>query len=385
MSPMDPMQRDHTEHQDFPWTINVADHPPRTESAQYKASRKLMRTLVATTDGEWPFVPGPGSAGYEDHHGGGVWVSDHDGWLCVLLPLGIEWSAQFCAAPEKVDRIRRCAARVVSAFPDTLPGYAALGYDDGERLLGTPIRTAGQVAEWTDSIFNASVPLPRGPHSGVLPNAAGYHHYPKPIVDIDHFRRDDFELFVTDERGLPVVVVPLAPAARATAGSACWPPMPPRPTRSAWSARWHGPPSRSGTGQSCSPTTLWRGRRSDTSRTEPAIDSEPGVTSGRTGPAQPRRERQQPHGDRRTGRRQQRQRGDAAELCDACPCPCPCPCPRPYQPEGARRRLRRRWWVDVPAEDLADELAQRCTSLRPPDPTNDRDATRADVRDMFGT
>ncbi|WP_405717741.1 DUF6424 family protein [Streptomyces sp. NBC_01537] len=211
MSPMDPMQRDHTEHQDFPWTINVADHPPRTESAQYKASRKLMRTLVATTDGEWPFVPGPGSAGYEDHHGGGVWVSDHDGWLCVLLPLGIEWSAQFCAAPEKVDRIRRCAARVVSAFPDTLPGYAALGYDDGERLLGTPIRTAGQVAEWTDSIFNASVPLPRGPHSGVLPNAAGYHHYPKPIVDIDHFRRDDFELFVTDERGLPVVVVPLAP------------------------------------------------------------------------------------------------------------------------------------------------------------------------------
>jgi hypothetical protein len=214
---MDPLPRDHTEHQDFPWTISVADHPPRTESAQYRASRKLMRTLVATTDGEWPFAPapapapGPGSAGYEDHHGGGVWVKDPDGWLCVLLPLGIEWSAQFCAAPEKVDRIRRCAARVVGAFPDTLPGYAALGYDDGERLLGTPIRTAGQVAEWTDSIFNASVPLPRGPHSGVLPTAAGYHHYPKPIVDIDHFRRDDFELFVTDERGLPVVVVPLAP------------------------------------------------------------------------------------------------------------------------------------------------------------------------------
>ncbi|WP_275042010.1 DUF6424 family protein [Streptomyces natalensis] len=197
---------EHGEHEDFPWTISVADHPPRSESSQYRASRKLMVKLVGTTD-DWAFAPGP----YQDHHGGGVWVKDSDGWLCLLLPLGIEWSAQFCADPAKVDRIRRCAVRVVGAFPDTLPGYESFGYDDGQRLLDTPIETAEQVAEWTDSIFNASVPLPAGTHSGVLPKSAGYHHYPKPIVDIDHFRYDDFELFVTDEEGRSVAVVPLSP------------------------------------------------------------------------------------------------------------------------------------------------------------------------------
>jgi hypothetical protein len=67
------------------------------------------------------------------------------------------------------------------------------------------------VAAWTDSIFNASVPLPPGPHSGVLPKGAGYHHYPKPIVDIDHFRFDDFQLFVVDSAGRPAVVVPVSP------------------------------------------------------------------------------------------------------------------------------------------------------------------------------
>jgi hypothetical protein len=45
----------------------------------------------------------------------------------------------------------------------------------------------------------------------VLPKGAGYHHYPKPIVDIDHFRFDDFQLFVTDADGLPAVVVPVGP------------------------------------------------------------------------------------------------------------------------------------------------------------------------------
>ncbi|GAA3169036.1 MULTISPECIES: DUF6424 family protein [Streptomyces] len=196
----------HPEHEDFPWTISVADHPPRTESPQYQASRKLMGKLVGTTD-DWAFAPGP----YQDHHGGGVWVKDSDGWLCLFLPLGIEWSAQFCADPAKVDHVRRCAARVVGAFPDTLPGYASFGYDDGQRLLDNPIETAAQVAEWTDSIFNASVPLPAGTHSGVLPKSAGYHHYPKPIVDIDHFRYDDFTLFVTDDSGRPAVVVPVSP------------------------------------------------------------------------------------------------------------------------------------------------------------------------------
>jgi hypothetical protein len=196
----------HPEHEDFPWLIAVVDHPPRTESAAYARSRDLMRKIVsATTD--W-ILAGPS---YQDHHGGSVWVKDTHGWLCMQLPLGIEWSAQFCADPAKVDQLRQYAARVVAAFPETLPGYQSLGYSDGDRVLATSIEDAAGVAEWTDSIFNASLPLPAAAHTGILPTAAGYHHYPKPIIDIDHFRYADFQLFVSDPAGLPAVVVPVSP------------------------------------------------------------------------------------------------------------------------------------------------------------------------------
>lgn len=196
----------HPEHEDFPWMIAVVDHPKRSDSPGYVRSRALMQKLVATTT-DWPFV----GDSYQDHHGGSVWVQDATGWLCLQLPLGIEWSAQFCADPAKVDQLRRYARRVVAAFPLTVPGYEALGYAGARSLLDTVILDAAAVHLWTDSIFNASMPLPAGAHSGVLPKAAGYHHYPKPIVDIDHFRYDDFVLFVRDPAGLPAVVVPVSP------------------------------------------------------------------------------------------------------------------------------------------------------------------------------
>ncbi len=151
--------------------------------------------------------PGP----FEDHHGGGIWVKDDTGWLCLTLPLGIKWSAQFCADPTKVDRLRQLTSRVAAGFPSTLPGYVQAGYSAGEQLLTTTITTADDVAAWTDSIFNASLPLPLETHTGVPPAGAGYHHYPKPIVDIDHFRYDDFQPFVTGPAGRPAVVVPVAP------------------------------------------------------------------------------------------------------------------------------------------------------------------------------
>jgi hypothetical protein len=196
----------HTQHEDFPWMIAIVDHPPRRDSARYTRSRTLMRKIVATT-ADWILA----GSDYQDHHGGSVWVLDGDGWLCLQLPLGIEWSAQFCADPAKVDRLRRYAARVVAAFPRTLAGYESFGYHDGAALLETPVSDSAGVAAWTDSIFNASLPLPARVHTGVLPKGAGYHHYPKPIVDIDHFRYDDFTLFVTDGSGLPAVVVPVSP------------------------------------------------------------------------------------------------------------------------------------------------------------------------------
>ena len=200
------MTSTHPEKEDHPWVIAVVDHPQRTDSPAYTHSCALMHRLVATTT-DWVLS---GDA-YEDHHGGSVWVKDQQGWLCVQLPLGIEWSAQFCADPAKVDLLRQYARRVVTAFPATLPGYVSFGYHDGESLLNTPITDAPGVAAWTDSIFNASYPLPVGMHTGTLPQAAGYHHYPKPIVDIDHFRFGDFQLFVTDSAGLPAAVVPVSP------------------------------------------------------------------------------------------------------------------------------------------------------------------------------
>jgi Family of unknown function (DUF6424) len=196
----------HPRSEDFPWMIAVVDHPDRRDSPAYVHSRTLMRKLVATTP-DWVLA----GESYQDHHGGAVWVKDGEGWMCLQLPLGIEWSAQFCADPAKVDRLRRYAARVVAAFPETLPGYQALGYSDARSVLETPVVDAAGVAAWTDSIFNASLPLPAAMHTGVLPTGAGYHHYPKPIVDIDHFRYDDFHLFVTDAAGLPAVVVPVSP------------------------------------------------------------------------------------------------------------------------------------------------------------------------------
>lgn len=196
----------HTRSEDFPWTIAVVDHPPRKNSAHYRASRALMNTLVRTVE-DWPFAPGP----YEDHLGGALWLRDETGWICLQTPLGIEWSATFCADPQKIDLMRRQARRILAAFPATLPGYLELGYTRAEATLEREISTQEHVADWADSIFNASMPLPRGAHAGVLPKGAGYHHYPKPILDIDHFRYHDFQLFVTDPEGYAAAVLPVAP------------------------------------------------------------------------------------------------------------------------------------------------------------------------------
>ena len=38
----------HSQHEDFPWTIAIVDHPPRKDSAGYVASRRLINHLAAT-------------------------------------------------------------------------------------------------------------------------------------------------------------------------------------------------------------------------------------------------------------------------------------------------------------------------------------------------
>ncbi len=194
----------HPESENYSWTMEVRNHPARTKSAAYRRSHTLMTKLVDLSQ-PW-FL---GDAPYEDHHGGGIWVKDGKGWFLITGMAGIEWSAQFCADPAKVDLLRQHTNRVVAGFPDTLPGYAELGYSEAAAVLSTRITTAKHLAAWTDSIFNASVPMPATLHTGALPSWAGYHHYPKPIVNIQLFKHDDFTLFVSDTDGTRVAVTPV--------------------------------------------------------------------------------------------------------------------------------------------------------------------------------
>ena len=53
------------------------------------------------------------------------------------------------------------------------------------------------------------MPLRSGDHSGVLPQAAGEHHYPLPVKAADFFRYDDFRLWVTLPDGTHAAVAPV--------------------------------------------------------------------------------------------------------------------------------------------------------------------------------
>jgi hypothetical protein len=199
-TPPTPGGGQHTEHEDQPWTVNIPNHPPRADSPEYVKSRALMNQMAKGVAGFYY-----GAEPYQDHHGGGLWLKDANGWFMVRNMAGIEWSAQFCADPKKVDQLRLNARRLYAAFP----GVAEqLGI---RTLLDTPITDAAGIANWTDSICNASVALSPNMHTGILPKGGGVHHYPAPIVEIDSFRHDDFKLWVTDAQGQPAAVVPVMP------------------------------------------------------------------------------------------------------------------------------------------------------------------------------
>lgn len=211
----------HTERESHPWEIYIPDHPKRTDSPTYVVSRKLMNNIVSEVKDFYLGTETP----YQDHHGGGLWVKDNDGWLFIKNLAGIEWSQQFCADPKKVDKLRQFAQRIYRAFPDSIPALQKLVNGEVyplQRMLDEEITTQEQVARWVDSIFNASVPLSARRHTGVLePNGhvpaksqnveGGVHHYPTPITDIQLFKYDDFQLWVVDHEGELAAVTPVHP------------------------------------------------------------------------------------------------------------------------------------------------------------------------------
>jgi hypothetical protein len=202
----------HTEHEDDPWTINIPDHAERTDSPTFVAARTFADKIMATLGPRTPYGPGP----WQMHHGGSLWTySDQHGWFLVLNTLGSEWSAQFCADPAKMELARQNAVMHYSGFPRTLPQMEAMGYKNADQILNTPLTTADLVGVWVDSIFNSCVPLAAPVHVGSPSDKSdfgGYHHYPKPIADIQFFKHDDFKLWVTDPAsGLKAAVVPASP------------------------------------------------------------------------------------------------------------------------------------------------------------------------------
>jgi hypothetical protein len=233
----------HSESETHPWSIQVPNHPVRSDSPEYVAARKKMNEIAAGATGLIY-----GSAPFQDHHGGALWLKDDQGWFLVRNLAGVEWSSQFCADPVKIDLLRQNAKRLY----DLLAPEIKQELDPGG-LLDTPITDAAGVAKWTDSLFNAGVPLQPTFHTGTLPGGAsspaddasaaaddasppadatdapagatstpapapapepepaGVHHYPTPIVDIQLFKYDDFVLWVTDAQGNPAAVAPVSP------------------------------------------------------------------------------------------------------------------------------------------------------------------------------
>ncbi|MFF5533013.1 DUF6424 family protein [Streptomyces cinerochromogenes] len=197
--------------ENHPWRIRLVKHPKRFESPFFQAAKRTAhRILDEMDDADLPYGPRPvPPEHWEMHHGGSLWVRTAGGWRMYRARAGIEWSMQFCAEPSRIDRLRRDAAELVAGFPDTLPALAELGYEEAEELLRTPITDADGVEAWTDSLFNACVPMSRGNHQGILPKVPGEHHYPWPVKGADFFRYDDFQLWVTLPDGTHGAVVPV--------------------------------------------------------------------------------------------------------------------------------------------------------------------------------
>ncbi|MEU6669166.1 DUF6424 family protein [Streptomyces sp. NPDC046727] len=199
------------ESENHPWRIRLVEHPKRFESSFFKAAKRTAhRILDQMDDADLPYGPRPVEPDHwEMHHGGSLWVMTRGGWRMYRARVGIEWSMQFCAEPSRVDRLRQDAAELVAGFPETLPALAELGYEEAEELLRTPIEDADGVEAWTDSLFNACVPMSHGNHQGILPKVPGEHHYPWPVKGADFFRYDDFQLWVTLPDGTHGAVTPV--------------------------------------------------------------------------------------------------------------------------------------------------------------------------------
>ena len=158
MTTTDPV---HSETETHTWSVNVPDHPQRADQPEYTAAKNKMNEIAAQAAGpalrSRP-VPGPprqrpvaaGQPGLV--HGPRPPRQASNG------------PRNFSPNPAKVDLLRQNAKRLYDLVAPQLKQEL-----DPDGLLDTPITDADGVSKWTDSIFNAGVPLHQGFHIGVMP------------------------------------------------------------------------------------------------------------------------------------------------------------------------------------------------------------------------
>ena len=190
MTATDPV---HTETETHTWSVNVPDHPQRADSPEYTAAKNKMNEIAAQAPG---LLYGPGP--FQDHHGSALWLRDSQGWFMVRNLAGIEWSAQFCAEPAKVDLLRQNAKRLYDLVAPQLKQEL-----DPNGLLDTPITDADGVSKWTDSIFNAGVPLHQSFHIGVMPMGKAQAQNPPATADAQNSPDASDQAQATAEPGDP--------------------------------------------------------------------------------------------------------------------------------------------------------------------------------------
>src|ERR1700760_2054593 len=77
----------HFEYEDVPWEVEIPDHEPRKDSELYVKSRLALQNITKDAGAQrfmYPLLSSKNQKsrdGYQDHHGGGMWVVDDDGWL----------------------------------------------------------------------------------------------------------------------------------------------------------------------------------------------------------------------------------------------------------------------------------------------------------------
>lgn len=166
-----------------PATLFTADHPPRSDSPTYRATRTWLMDKAlggCIICGGESDLSHPGdvesAAGLQDHHGGGLYVVVNDKPVLVGINLfPVEWSEGWGADPAVL-------AQKVSALNQLLQKL-------GQATFDMPI-TADTVMEYADSTFNANIKLCAAHHIGLeekdscdanAHQAVGIHNIPFPI------------------------------------------------------------------------------------------------------------------------------------------------------------------------------------------------------------